>query len=176
MKYVFIAIFSLLLVAENGAHSYAPKTDLPSGGGDHLPWPWGTECPFPWNNIEGVWKAQKPNKRNSTTVEGYYEFNIVSEWENGTHVFEVKKYSEDGGLIGEGRGYAPKDQKIVRAIVLSPEKMDLPNHRVIVRAYKEVATSACGKNLVTVLTARPMSNSKEEEIHYVLLKDEGVEK
>lgn len=31
------------------------------GGGSH-PWPWGFEVPFPWEDIQGIWKLDKPGK------------------------------------------------------------------------------------------------------------------
>lgn len=175
MKFILVTLISLFLCTINSAHSYAPPSYDFRGNGEPLPWPWGTECPFPWNNIEGLWKAQTPEKRNTPSVESYYEFRIINKWNSGTRVFEVKKYSETGILLGEGKGYAPQGQKIVRAIVLGVDGMDIPNHRVIVRAYREVSASACGENLVTVLTARPMSDNEDEEIHYILLKDDSKE-
>jgi hypothetical protein len=34
-------------------------------GGDHggsHPWPWGLEVPFPWEDIQGIWKINTPGK------------------------------------------------------------------------------------------------------------------
>ena len=142
------------------------------GDGDALPWPWGSECPFPWDEIEGMWKATSPDQmgRQFAPSLGYYQFEVVSVWVSGTRVVEVTKYSPEGEIIGKGRGYAPEGQRILRAVILTSEGLNLPNHRVIVRSYNESATASCSSSLVTVLTARPMSDDRTQETHFILTK------
>jgi hypothetical protein len=167
------------IVISLGGMVFSPSPTLANskyiaGDDDHLPWPWGTECPFPWTDIQGVWRAYAPNmedgRANDTVAYGYYEFKVTSEWTNGTKVIEIVKYSAGGKVEGKGQGYSHPEQRIVRAIILGEAGSRLDNHRVIVRAYHRDTTLTCGGELVTVLTTRPVSDDEGNDRHYVLKK------
>lgn len=148
------------------------------GDDDVLPWPWGTECPFPWGHIEGIWKASKPatsgeagkNKGPGIFLQSYYEFKVTSMSTYDSKLVEITKYDENGQVIGTGRGYSHPDQRIVRAVIVAAPGVNMANHRVIVRAYKQNTTLSCGSELVTVLTTRSMTNKTSSDRHYVLKK------
>lgn len=166
------ALFAGALTLPALAHQ--PVQSL-AGDDDTLPWPWGSECPFPWSDIQGVWRAYAPDMDNGGADHsfpfGYYEFKVKNEWTNGTKVIEVIKYNSAGEIEGRGQGYSSPEQRIVRAIVLGEGKSRMLNHRVIVRAYNRDSTLTCGGELVTVLTTRPVSDEEGSDRHYVLVKE-----
>ncbi|MCB0342893.1 MAG: hypothetical protein H6626_12570 [Pseudobdellovibrionaceae bacterium] len=133
---------------------------------DTLPWPWGTECPFPWQDIEGMWKMR-------SNVEGsYFEFTVISELEDGSRVFEVTHYNEDFEIIAAGRGLAPSGKRIVRAAMHSPEeyKGRPYSYWAIVRSYERTNDYGCGGDLVTAVTFRPVEQAEGVDHHYILEK------
>lgn len=147
------------------------------GDDDVLPWPWGTECPFPWEHIEGVWKTSRPaaykkgaNGSSRLALQVFYEFKVTNMRSSESKLVEITKYDSDGQVVGTGRGYSHPNQKIVRAVIIANQGVEMANHRVIVRAYKQKSTLSCGSELVTVLTTRSMDNQSSSDRHYVLKK------
>lgn len=154
------AVLALLLATS--AFAYAPTSDPD----DPLPWPWGTECPFPWHNIEGIWMLEGKQAADQ------FQFRVISVWDNGTHVFEINRYDKNGQLVGKGQGIAPSGQRIVRAIMYSvlADGFVGERYKVIVRAYKESENITCSGELITVLTIRPLTGSGPREVHYIINK------
>ena len=162
---VLLTLFVISFPAQ--AEIYQPMGD----GGQVLPWPWGSECPFPWHNIEGMWTESEP--RTESLPITYFEFEIIDEWASGTRIFKVTHYDEEGNVIAVGRGTASKGYKIVRAVLLPKEK-GLDSYSVIVRAYTE-DRFACSDELVTVLTVRKRGATPEEDIHLIIGKSTDLD-
>lgn len=170
MKYrSLITILLALLVVSVPAQSetYKPFSD----DGQVLPWPWGTECPFPWHNIEGMWTESEP--RTEFLPVTYFEFEIIDEWASGTRIFRVTHFDEEGNVLAVGRGTASKGYKIVRAVLLPRDKSE-ESYSVIVRAYRE-DRFGCSDKLVTVLTMRKAGATPEEDVHMVIGKSNDLE-
>lgn len=144
---------------------------IPMGeGGDTLPWPWGTECPFPWNSIEGMWEEKEP--KSGAFYETYFEFEIIEVWQSGTHVFRVNQYDGTGSMIATGKGVSPSGQRIVRAMLLPTTQSERnKSYFVIVRAYTE-DRFACSDQLVTVLTMRERGATLDKDLHMIIKKFE----
>jgi len=157
---IFFASFSAL------AGTYQPTAE----GGDSLPWPWGSECPFPWHNIEGMWTESEPKTEDLPV--SFFEFEIIDYWSNGTRVFRVTQYSESGDVLAVGRGTAPRGQKIVRAVLL-PSRPGHVSFSAIVRAYTE-DRFVCSDKLVTVLTMRKRGATPSEDVHLIIGKTQKV--
>lgn len=181
-KWFTAALFTVLAFMAGGycgqAFSHVNPDYDTFGDDDVLPWPWGTECPFPWDDIEGVWKASKPAassegekfKGPGILLNTYYEFEVTNMSTYETKLVQITKFNEKGQVIGTGRGYSHPHQKIVRAVIVAAQGVNMANHRVIVRAYKQNTTLSCGSELVTVLTTRSMTNKTSSDRHYVLKK------
>lgn len=142
--------------------------DIDPKGDDLFPWPWGTECPFPWKEIEG----------------GYYVRSIPSGPYNGHLMyFEVKKnsnasirylnvtqYNRNGFVFARGKARAEKDQKIVTGVMRTEESGR--EYIIMVRTYENSKTAACRANdMVTAITYCPMRGRKcMNDANYVLEK------
>lgn len=163
MKLILTFLMSLLVICGPGAVG----SDLLGGDdGNTLPWPWGSECPFPWSNIEGMWEQKEPKSEQFGS--NYFEFEIIDEWESGVHVFRVSQYDAVGDLVATGKGVSPKGRRIVRSVLLPVDGSDANDaYTVIVRAYTE---DRCSDELVTVLTMRKNGAPLGEDVHMIVKK------
>ncbi len=149
--------------------SVVPATGKTSKVDDLLPWPWGTECPFPWTRIEGEWvgKSQKITER--------FTLIIKDELESGAKILEVKRYDDLDNLIGQGEGVAPKGQRIVRAAMLGVGNYDGESYWALIRTYSEAPKKACTKNKqVMVITLRPTYEKSEQQDVHIVVDREGA--
>lgn len=135
---------------------------------DLLPWPWGSECPFPWTKIEGTWTVRKDDSQEKFT------FEVTGTWENGTNVLEVRRYDGKGRLIGVGEGISPKGERVVRAVMTGFGPHAGKSYWAIVRTYSEKISNrknSCARGkLVTVITLRPTDGSSED-VHLIVDKE-----
>ncbi|NQY99380.1 MAG: hypothetical protein HRT45_01765 [Bdellovibrionales bacterium] len=163
-----LAILGVLVLI--GFGSVAQATSVLGEGGDTLPWPWGSECPFPWNSIEGMWEEKEP--KTEGFLETYFQFEIIEVWQSGTHVFRVQQYDGEGNLVAEGKGVSPRGQRIVRAMLLPTDSTgEAKSYFVIVRAYTEDRFS-CSDKLITVLTMRERGAPLDDDMHMIIKKSE----
>lgn len=138
-----------------------------AGGPTDVPWPWGSECPFPWASIEGVWSLSDVEQR---SVGSYLRIEVVSELEDGLRVVKVVQFNHKGAIVAIGRGVAPFGKRIVRAgmhFVQGAER----SYWAIIRNYsKDKLANSCSKNKgMTVVTLRAMDGlSCQPDQHYVL--------
>ena len=155
---IFLA-FGMSAMASAGPGDFAQD--------DPLPWPWGTECPFPWTTIDGYWEVA-----DEEVVFDYFEFETTSVRESGTRVFQIRHYNRTGEMIAEGRGVSQKGQRIVRAALTTRgQKKPIERYWAIVRTYVENETFSCeDRRLVTVLTLRPIGKPSSKDVHYLIEK------
>lgn len=140
--------------------------------GDVLPWPWGSECPFPWSKIDGDWSTRG-------TIHEQFSFVYKGETKNGSRILDVSRFDEDGRLIGEGEGVSPKGERIVRAAMVGVGPSKGKSYWALVRTYREnqAGSKSCTKNkLVTVITLRPVGSTQTEDVHIIIDKEETVRK
>ena len=140
-------------------------------GDDVLPWPWGSECPFPWSKIEGEWVAK------TDTLSERFTFTVQDDRSPTTRVLLVHRFRSDGELIATGRGLAPRDDRVVRAVMVGVGSESGTSYWAIVRTYSEKQKKSCSRNKqVTVITLRSADGSAENETHMVLEKAEAQRK
>ena len=141
-------------------------------GGDLLPWPWGSECPFPWAIIEGEWNTrQKLNAERFT-------FEVKGTWDNGTRILEIRRYNEKDELIGLGEGASQRREKILRASMVGVGPAEGKSYGAISRTYvEEEQKRSCSKNKqVTVITLRDANGSSEHDVHLIIDKEAAAHK
>ncbi|MGE0762832.1 MAG: hypothetical protein AB7N80_06110 [Bdellovibrionales bacterium] len=160
----FLAVV-LLLSATLAAAEVRKKGDL-------LPWPWGSECPFPWTKIEGEWTSRQKNNPDRFT------FEVKGTWDNGTRVLEIRRYNEKDELIGLGEGTSQRREKIVRASMAGVGPAEGESYWAIIRTYvEEEQKRSCSKNRqVTVITLRDANGSEENDVHLIIDKDDASRK
>lgn len=71
----------------------------PMGPGDFVPWPLNLQIPFPWADIQGVWKSET----NGTTT--YYQIKVEAGTKAGIRLLNIKQFEGDTcRTIAMGRG------------------------------------------------------------------------
>ncbi|MCB0420283.1 MAG: hypothetical protein KDD61_04770 [Bdellovibrionales bacterium] len=148
-------LIGLMFVSLTSITSYAqPKDD------DIWPWPWGSECPFPWNDIEGLWRIK--NKQNA----GYFRFELTKTDHSEGFLVRIDHIDMDGNVTASGSGFASYSQKIVRAALHSTVAEGKKSYWVIVRAYEMDKNVGCSGSVQTVVTLRPVYSDKSWELNY----------
>lgn len=105
-----------------------------SMGDDLVPWPWGTECSFPWGDIEGAWHVRGHDK---STYGGHKL--VLESAENvraGVKLLYIYHYNEEGKAVGQGTGFGDKDNKLIKAIMTNSTGRGR-GYEIIVRAYSK---------------------------------------
>jgi len=158
------SILSAVLVAILSLPGFAHADDI-------IPWPWGTECPFPWSNIEGDWSV----KTDGNLLKHKFHFDIKGTWENGTRILNVIWYDASGTLMAKGEGLSSRGERIVRAAI-GGATGDGNSYWAIVRAYHPKGKKSCSRTkLVTVITLRSFYE-QEPDIHLELEKSVDEQK
>ncbi len=137
---------------------------------DPLPWPWGSECPFPWAELDGLWEINDPE------VGGYFYFVLEnqSEWEERP-LLRLWKYSLDGRLVAFGQGHVHWREKSVQ-LTLAPAAGSVISYQIILRSYpdhrlKDGASSCFGPGgQVMLFTLRKFYKERVVDLHYHLKK------
>lgn len=141
-------------------------------GDDLFPWPWGTECPFPWRDIGGEYVVLGANGAGS--YNGHFiNFELVSKDVDDIQFLKIQQYTRKGVKFAEGKVYSSKDQRIVRGILRTVKTGK--ELTIIVRSYVKDAQKSCKstevKNLVTAVTFCPLRGKKcLEDANYTLQK------
>lgn len=163
LKILNILIFTVL--ASWGTSSLATSNQ----SDDLVPWPWGSECPFPWEKIQGAWVSR--GSSNATR----FTFNVKGSWGKDVRVLEIKRYNESGDLIATGEGTSHRREKIVRAAMVGVGKFEGEAYWAIIRTYVEVQRRSCARgSKITVVTLRDADGSEEHDLHYVIEKENNT--
>lgn len=139
-----------------------------------LPWPWETACPFPWFEIEGAWTIDSP--LSPEPPEDEFEIRITYVAPDGVRYFNINRYNRDGIKIAQGSGQAADYVKVIRAAMLEYDEDGNNLNRgywVFLRAHQESELKDCSSDLTTVMTIRPFSSVRSEDVHLVLSKVDG---
>ncbi len=73
---------------------------------DFVPYPWGTELPFPWRNVQGMWMANIGN------TQTYYIFEVVGHYSTDKQLM-IKQYdAKTCGIISIGVGVESENKTI----------------------------------------------------------------
>ncbi|MBK9324504.1 MAG: hypothetical protein IPM97_16425 [Bdellovibrionaceae bacterium] len=113
------------------AYQYQGVKPGGGGGGGDFPWPWGLEVAFPWNDIQGVWKAEYKGKVY------YFGFRRVEERRLFITQFDAGQCS----TLGSGPGLIRNSsQKYVVAQITLQETGEV--YRVAIYAFAEADSPA----------------------------------
>jgi hypothetical protein len=140
---------------------------LPDGGGDDLfPWPWGSECPFPWQEIKGRYMVKSLGRG---VLSGHMlEISVVQKDGSDLEFLEIQEFDRAGNLYAKGEGYAQPNERVVKGI-LNNERTERSS-LVMIRTYVKDQKSECSaRNLVTAVTFCPLRGRKcQSEPNYLL--------
>lgn len=154
---------ALLLSVKPGLASSGVSRD------DLMPWPWGSECPFPWSNIEGVWVSI--GNENPTR----FTFEVKGLWDSSTRLLEIRRYNSDDELVGIGEGTSQRREKIVRAAMIGIGLSEGESYWAIIRTYNEEQSRSCARSKqITVVTLRDADGSNSHDVHMVIEKEQSA--
>lgn len=143
---------------------------------DRFPWDWGTECPFPWSEVDGAYQVIS-----MWTVKAHdgKMLRLVSGMKSHTqHYLRVYQYSRRGKLEAQGVAMATKQDRIITASMRPVESRGLPS-RIMIRAYLEDfhsevkgSSASCDqqRKVMTVTFCSNYSLNCTVDQNYVLLK------
>jgi hypothetical protein len=156
-KWIMLPVLALGLLATS--ITAQAKDDL-------FPWPWGTECPFPWQEIEGSYLVHGP--KGGPYNRHVVSFEVIEQQQSGKKHLLVKQFDRRGYMVASGKAYSQKDQRIVRGILKSEETGR--NYVVMVRTYAKGDNKSCrSADLATAITFCPLRGKKcMEDSNYVL--------
>jgi hypothetical protein len=147
-KIIGLVVFAALTLGGGGAWSH----------GHDVPFPLSDEIPFPWNSIEGTWRAEDSNLGVS------FSFAVETSSE-GYKVLRVQMVNlAKNRVIAQGAGFVDQGERAVSAVIKGLGH----TYIVKVRAFKDDQ----GQQM-TVLTIRPLvpgSTPAAEEDEYLLKK------
>lgn len=164
-KFLYVLIFAMVGVglgasaANSGGDRKVGTERFGGGDGDDLfPWPWGTECPFPWQDIDGEYMVRSANSGPYTG----HMLSIKMLKKDGSNVefLTISEYNRQGEHIAYGRGYAQQNDRIVKGLITSDDGGR--TYTVMIRTYVKGGKAACGSNpnLVTAITFCPLRGKK----------------
>lgn len=136
------------------------KADV-SSLGHEVPFPLSAQIPFTWNTIDGTWVGEDKD------VVMYYSFQVLSDCAGSKFLKVYHIEPEYSVVVSEGRGYAYRDGKTVRAIMRGDSQ-----YMLIVRSFRD-ERSAGNPKVATVLTLRQLSTPNVDERHLILKKLSG---
>jgi len=156
--------FIFILVSLMGAAVWAAKPNSFGGDDDLFPWPWGTECPFPWQDIKGTYlvRSAKPAPHS-----GHFLKVSVDQKNDSIEFLNITEYDENGQLYAKGKGYAQQNERIVKGLLY--QAASGTSFTVMVRSYAENKSPQCLGDLVTAVTFCPLRGKKcTSETSYLL--------
>lgn len=142
----------------------------PGTKSDMVPWPWGSECPFPWSGVEGAWTVV-------SLYESQYEGHKLefAHYTEGTRkALAVSMYSHQGNLVASGRGYSIDEGKVILATMknISTER----RFRIYVRVYPEGQGLSCtdkSKQVMVAAFCSPRGRKCLNESNYILSRPDS---
>lgn len=128
-KFLFVAVLVLQSSAWAWPSNYSeienPCSKLqPTKGDDY--WPWSLAIPFPWKDIQGIWKAEYENGATS-----YFSFTIVRR-ENEVKQLRVVQYLDLSSCEVISRGVGREFDKQINAQMNSKNNMTF---RILMAAF-----------------------------------------
>lgn len=141
-------------------------TVLPGFAGDNwVPFPMGSEIPFPWKEVHGVWKAEKDD------FAAYFAFKVVREKSTGAQQLSVKQIDAyTCETIGTGIGF--ENDKVIRAQLQS--YTDGSVYRIALRAFDKKDAGKTRQvvynDKVFYLSITPLDSGINQTMHVPLTK------
>lgn len=118
------------------------QIDRSKDGTEPVPWPFGTEIPFPWDDINGVWKVVSGSK------EVYFSFRVLPPSDDGERQINIQQINPRScAVTANGIGY--EIDRVVRGVMNGRGL----SYRISIRAFLDERASAVnGPTQVTVLS------------------------
>jgi hypothetical protein len=162
MKKFFVILMMLTLSVSAFAGGNETK------GGDLFPWPWGTECPFPWKEIEGTYTVHSVVK--GLPFNGHIVTFRTQKSDEDVRYLTVTQSDRRGYIYATGKAYSQKDQRIVKGVLKT--EADGSEYVVMVRSYTTKKEASCrNSDTVTAITFCPLRGRKcMTDSNYVLEK------
>ena len=128
-----------------------PAPGMPNPKGEPgVPFPMSITLPFPWGNIEGLWKVD------ANGADVMFSFSVQTDTNGRQYLHVVQLDDRSGAIVAEGTGVSVENDKLVRAAMTS--KIDKSNYMLFIGSYKNTGAYDLGTvKSVTVLTVRPFS-------------------
>lgn len=159
-----LVIFSISYMSEARAF----ETSVHTYGDDLIPWPWGSECPFPWREIEGTFMVKKGK---GGPYSGHVmEFTVIESPKDGVNYLEINEYDSKGKPYASGKGFTQKDKRLVRGLLTTADGSR--KYTVIVRSYVRSENAKCAdSDLALVAAFCPLRGKKcLDDSNYELVK------
>ncbi len=165
MKF-FALLVTLFCCLQTGAYGNSPygkpsaiALDAPILEGE-VPWPWGSELPFPWESIAGTWSAE--NEKFYT----WFSFEVYPSQNGANPLIRVRQVDPlTRTEVASGIGF--EDNKIVKAYMVGKDS----RYFISVRAYRtDTDHGPALTNSVTVLSISSAGTSGDFMYHLVLSK------
>ena len=125
---------------------------------DRFPWDWGTECPFPWSEVDGYYKVKSIGE--TKKMDGTY-LHLVSpepQEQDENPILEVFHLDAEQELLSVGMGVSKTSDKIIKAFTRKVGEKQA-SAKIYIRSYIQdtantVSTNAAAcKNSAQVITA-----------------------
>lgn len=169
MKKLWAALIICVFASTSVAGSMG-KSHFDILGDDLFPWPWGTECPFPWREIGGGYVIHGVGPYNGHFI----DFELASAAADDMQFLKIKQYDKWGTIFAEGKVYSSREQRIVRGILRTVKSQK--DMAIIVRSYVKDTQKSCfskqAVHLVKAITFCPMRGRQKclENANYTLEK------
>lgn len=162
---LIVTMVSAVVIAAGG-----PDKAL-GGGDDHFPWPWGSECPFPWTEIDGIYQVKATNNKARSFHNHYLSFHADKAGREGLKFLVISHFDRAGNLYASGNGFSQEDKRVVRGVLKAKGGREFT---VVIRSYVKGKGSRCTtNNMVTAVAFCPLRGKKcMDESNYLLEKVE----
>lgn len=115
---------------------------------DRFPWDWGTECPFPWSEVDGYYRVLSVDGAKSK--DGTY-LHLVSpepEAHEENPILEVFHFNSKHDLLTLGMGVASPEDKIIKAYTRKVNEKNA-TAKIYIRSYIQDLASGSSTKLVS---------------------------
>jgi hypothetical protein len=136
---------------------------------DLVPWPWGTECVFPWDKVDGEWKVK--GKYGQQYDRDTLVFETAEDVKAGIKLLYIYHYNDHGQVIGQGTGFGDRDNKVIKAIMTNSNGRGF-GYQIMVRTYSRIEGASCrmGKLSMAATFCPPRGKKCLENQNYLLMK------
>ncbi|WP_413585676.1 hypothetical protein [Bdellovibrio sp. HCB274] len=108
-------LLAALLIFSSVGHANPSQEEggiIPTGDNRPIPWPWSAAQPFPWDDIQGLWRVEQDD------YVSYFAFKVVKEKTSGGRQLMVRQIDgETRRVLAEGVGF--EREKIILAQMTS---------------------------------------------------------
>lgn len=140
---------------------------------EELPWPFGSEIAFPWEDIEGIWMGERTDAFHTT----YFSLRVKNHGHQ-ERVLEIHELAYDIGarrfkILSQGQGV--ESHRVVRGQMVGI--VPKGRYRFSIRAFEEDQKYGKVAQITRVLTVAPIDPTDERSLTFVLhrVSDQPIE-